>query len=120
MWARFQISQIVRNISDVDDGLTQERLAALMGMRRESVTEAAGRLQIDGCLRYHRGHIAVVDRTGLETHACECYEAVKRETDRLLAITHRHTHMTATLAAPDHVRSGRAARTAADLSTVCA
>jgi CRP-like cAMP-binding protein len=64
--------------------MTQELVASLLGVRRESVTEAAGKLQLAGFIRYRRGHIAVIDRTGLETRACECYGVVKRELSRLL------------------------------------
>jgi CRP-like cAMP-binding protein len=64
--------------------MTQELLAGMLGVRREAVTDAAGRLQAAGAIRYARGHIAVVDRAVLEEHACECYEVVKREYERLL------------------------------------
>ena len=63
--------------------LTHDRIAELMGVRRESVTQAARELKIAGCIRYQRGRISVLDRTILEARACECYEIVKRETDRL-------------------------------------
>lgn len=64
--------------------MTQELVASLLGVRRESVTEAAGKLQQLGYIRYRRGHIAVVDRHGLQHHACECYGVVKKELGRLL------------------------------------
>jgi CRP-like cAMP-binding protein len=64
--------------------LTQELVANTLGVRREGITEAAGKLQQAGYIRYRRGHITVLDRTGLEDHACECYDVVKREFDRLL------------------------------------
>jgi CRP-like cAMP-binding protein len=64
--------------------LTQELIADSLGVRRESVTEAAGKLQKAGLIHYSRGHIAVPDRTLLEARACECYAVVKREYDRLL------------------------------------
>ncbi len=64
--------------------MTQELIASMLGVRREGVTEAAGKLQDLDVIRYSRGHITVVDRLGLEAHACECYEVVKRESDRLL------------------------------------
>jgi CRP-like cAMP-binding protein len=64
--------------------MTQELVASMLGVRRESVTEAAGKLQQVGCIRYRRGHIAVVDRQGLQTRACECYAVVKQELGRLL------------------------------------
>lgn len=64
--------------------MTQELIANMLGVRREGVTEAAGRLQEAGLIRYHRGQIEVLDRPGLERRVCECYEVVKRESDRLL------------------------------------
>ena len=64
--------------------MTQELLASMLGVRRESITEAAGRLQSAGYLRYHRGHISVLKRSGLETRACECYGVVRKELARLL------------------------------------
>lgn len=65
--------------------MTQELVAVTLGVRRESVTEAAGKLQRAGFISYRRGHIAVVDRSELETHACECYAVVKKELGRLLS-----------------------------------
>jgi CRP-like cAMP-binding protein len=65
--------------------MTQELVASMLGVRRESVTEAAGNLQNAGYIRYRRGHIAVLDRKGLETHTCECYGVVKKELGRLLS-----------------------------------
>jgi Mn-dependent DtxR family transcriptional regulator len=56
----------------------------MLGVRREGVTEAAGRLQADGLIKYTRGHIKVLDRARLEKRVCECYAVVKREYDRLL------------------------------------
>jgi CRP-like cAMP-binding protein len=64
--------------------MTQVMVASLLGVRRESVTEAACRLQDGGYIRYRRGHIVVVDRHGLASRACECYEVVKRELARLM------------------------------------
>lgn len=64
--------------------LTQERIAELIGVRREGITEAAGRLEAAGLVRLSRGHISVLDRAGIEARACECYAAVKRECERLL------------------------------------
>ena len=65
--------------------MTQELVAGMLGVRREGITEAAGKLQHAGFIRYRRGNIAVLDRSGLETHACECYAVVKKELDRLLS-----------------------------------
>ena len=64
--------------------MTQELIASMLGVRREGVTEAAGRLQKAGLIRCHRGSITVLDRVGLEHCSCECYVVVKREYDRLL------------------------------------
>lgn len=64
--------------------MTQELIANMLGVRREGVTEAAGKLQRLGVIEYRRGHIVVLDRAKLEHLSCECYAVVKRETDRLL------------------------------------
>lgn len=64
--------------------MTQELIANMLGVRREGVTEAAGKLQRAGLIHYSRGHITVTDRAGLEARACECYAVVKKEFDRLL------------------------------------
>ena len=64
--------------------VTQEVVAGLLGVRREAVNEAASTLQQLGLIAIRRGHIRVLDRPGLMANACECYLAVKRETDRLL------------------------------------
>jgi CRP-like cAMP-binding protein len=64
--------------------MTQELIANMLGVRREGVTEAAGRLQDLGLIHYSRGRITVLDRPGLEERVCECYAVVKREYDRLL------------------------------------
>jgi CRP-like cAMP-binding protein len=65
--------------------MTQELIANMLGVRREGVTEAAGRLQGYGYISYRRGHITVLDRAGLEGHVCECYAVVKTEFGRLLS-----------------------------------
>ncbi len=64
--------------------MTQELVASMLGVRREGITEAAGMLQHAGLISYRRGHIAVLDRAGLETRACECYAVVRNELRRLL------------------------------------
>lgn len=64
--------------------MTQELIANMLGVRREGVTEAAGHLQKAGLIQYSRGKITVIDRKGLEERVCECYQVVKRETDRLM------------------------------------
>ncbi len=64
--------------------MTQELIANMLGVRREGVTEAAGKLQEAGLIRYTRGRITVLDRVRLEQRVCECYAVVKKEMDRLL------------------------------------
>ena len=64
--------------------MTQELIANMLGVRREGVTDAAGKLQKLGVIQYSRGKITVLDRPHLEALSCECYEVVKKETDRLL------------------------------------
>ena len=64
--------------------MTQDLIANMLGVRREGVTEAAGKLQYAGAIRYNRGHIEVLDRPHLETLSCECYDVVRREYARLL------------------------------------
>lgn len=64
--------------------ITQDLIANMLGVRRESITEAAGNLQKAGLIEYHRGHITVLKRAGLEARVCECYAVVKKEFDSLL------------------------------------
>ncbi|SDI48663.1 Crp/Fnr family transcriptional regulator [Pseudomonas panipatensis] len=68
--------------------MTQELIANMLGVRREGVTDAAGKLQKLGVIEYSRGHITVLDRAKLEALSCECYQVVKKETDRLLPYLH--------------------------------
>jgi CRP-like cAMP-binding protein len=63
--------------------MTHEMVSGILGVRRESITAAAGKLQRAGVLSYRRGHITVVERVGLEAAVCECYMVVKREFSRL-------------------------------------
>jgi CRP-like cAMP-binding protein len=63
--------------------MTQELIANMLGVRREGVTDAAGKLQKQGVIRYNRGQITVIDRPRLEQLCCECFAVVKRETDRI-------------------------------------
>ena len=72
--------------------MTQELVASMLGVRREGITEAAGKLQQAGLIRYRRGHISVLARAGLEARTCECYAVVKTEIHRLLSdVRHRQT-----------------------------
>ena len=70
--------------------MTQELVASMLGVRREGITEAAGRLKHAGLISYRRGHISVLGRDGLESRVCECYAVVKKELGRLLSdVRHR-------------------------------
>ncbi|HEY7985462.1 MAG TPA: Crp/Fnr family transcriptional regulator [Methylophilaceae bacterium] len=77
--------------------ITQELIANMLGVRREGVTEAAGRLQSYGYISYKRGHIKVLDRVGLEQDVCECYVVVKKEFARLLSDVRQRQPVAATL-----------------------
>lgn len=66
--------------------MTQELIASMLGVRREGITEAAGNLKNAGFINYRRGHITVLDRSGLETLSCECYQVVKKEFDCLFSM----------------------------------
>ena len=66
--------------------MTHERMSNMLGVRREGVTAGALRLQEAGIIRYARGHISVLDRSGLERNSCECYRVVKREYERLMPV----------------------------------
>jgi hypothetical protein len=67
--------------------MTQELIANMLGVRREGVTEAAGKLQAEELIEYSRGKITIIDRPGLEARVCECYAVVKKEYDRLLPLS---------------------------------
>ena len=84
---RWLLLSLDRLVSD-ELTMTQELIANMLGVRREGVTEAAGRLQRDGIINYTRGHITVLDRPKLELRSCECYKVVKDEFDRLLPTLH--------------------------------
>lgn len=64
--------------------MTQSLIADMLGVRRERVTQVAGKLQRAGLIAYQRGRIEIIDRQGLEARSCECYEAIHREYQRLL------------------------------------
>lgn len=88
--ARWLLMSHDRAISD-ELLLTHEYIAVMLGTRRAGVSEAAGKLQNDGVIKYKRGRIQIVDRKGLESISCECYRIVKREFDRLLG-SNGHIH----------------------------
>ena len=79
-WLLLSLDRLATN----ELSMTQELIANMLGVRREGVTEAAGKLQDAGLIRYNRGRITVLDRPGLEGRSCECYQVVKTEFDRLL------------------------------------
>ncbi len=81
-WLLFNLDLQVGNQLD----LTHELIASKLGVRREGVTEAAGKLQTEGLIQYRRGHITVTDRAGLEARACECYDVVRSECQRLFKL----------------------------------
>ncbi len=79
-WLLLSIDRLPTNVLD----MTQELIANMLGVRREGVTDAAGKLQGAGFIHYSRGRITVLDRPGLEGRVCECYAVVKKEFERLL------------------------------------
>jgi CRP-like cAMP-binding protein len=85
---RWLLIELDRVASD-ELAVTQQLIADMLGVRREGITEAAGKLHNDGLIHHSRGHIRVLDRKGLEARACECYGLVKREFDRLLPRLHQ-------------------------------
>lgn len=91
---RWLLLSVDRLASD-ELSMTQELIANMLGVRREGVTEAAGKLQKAGLIDYSRGHIKVLNRAGLEKKVCECYQVVKTEFDRLLPDLKRahHAHL---------------------------
>lgn len=83
-WLLFTLDRLSNN----ELTMTQELIASMLGVRREGITEAAGKLQDQGYIRYRRGHITVLNRQGLEKNACECYQLVRAEFSRLLQDIH--------------------------------
>ena len=80
-WLLLTLDRVTRN----DLTITQEQIANMLGVRREGITEAAGKLQDAGLIRCRRGQITLVNRAGLENAVCECYGVVKKEFARLLS-----------------------------------
>jgi CRP-like cAMP-binding protein len=80
---RWLLQTLDRSSSD-EVAITQEKIAAILGVRREAITDAAGKLQDHGIIRWWRGHVAVLNRSELAAHACECYAVVHAATSLLL------------------------------------
>jgi CRP-like cAMP-binding protein len=76
--------QMLDRSSSTEIAITQEAIAAILGVRREGVTDAAGQLQNLDIIKWRRGHVDVLNRAGLEAHVCECYATVRHATSRLL------------------------------------
>ncbi len=76
----------IDRVPDTELVMTQELVASILGVRRESVTDAAGKLQDMGCISYRRGHLTVLNRAALENRVCECYWVVKKENSRLMSM----------------------------------
>lgn len=87
-WLLLSLDRVQGNSLD----MTQDLIASMLGVRREGVTEAAGKLQRDGLIQYSRGHIKVIDRSRLEQNVCECYQVVKTEFARLLPFCNERPH----------------------------
>jgi CRP-like cAMP-binding protein len=77
--------QAIDRLSGRELVMTQELISNALGVRRESITEAAGKLKVAGCIMFRRGHISILDRRAIESRACECYSTVKTEMTRLSA-----------------------------------
>jgi len=80
-WLLLSLDRLIGN----ELSMTQELIANMLGVRREGVTEAAGKLQDQGAIVYKRGKITILDRLKVESLSCECYSVVKQESDRLLS-----------------------------------
>jgi DNA-binding transcriptional regulator YhcF (GntR family) len=89
-----QLSRMLLFISDRlpsnEIVMTQERIALMLGVRREGITEAAKILQQEGLIEHTRGHLKIIDRQGLESRACECYQVVRKEQARLFPSQQAH------------------------------
>lgn len=84
-WLLLSLDRLSSNQLD----MTQELIANMLGVRREGVTEAAGKLQKLGAIEYSRGKIKVLNRPQLERYSCECYAVVRKETERLVRLRSR-------------------------------
>jgi CRP-like cAMP-binding protein len=97
-WLLFTLDHLPTN----ELTITHELISNMLGVRREGITEIAGHLQHEGLISYRRGHITVLDRSGLEAHACECYNVVRKEFHRLLDDMGAHHCPPYNLAAANH------------------
>ena len=98
--------------------MTQEQLASMLGIRREAVTEAAGKLQQAGLISYSRGRIVIIDRPGLEARSCECYVAARSEYTKLIQPPTRNATLTRPRANPATLRMRAEARLALSLPEI--
>jgi CRP-like cAMP-binding protein len=87
------VLQMIDRTYSLEFAITQEELGHLLGVRRETVTDAAIRLQDLGLIKSRRGHISVLDRTGIASLCCECYATMREETARLLPNRHAARHV---------------------------
>jgi CRP-like cAMP-binding protein len=106
---RYLLSTLDR-LPSAELAMTQELIANMLGVRREGITEAAGKLQKKGLINYSRGHITVMDRPGLENQACECYQVVRQEFKRLLAPPPSHDTLSDFTAPPRSIHKVLPAR----------
>jgi CRP-like cAMP-binding protein len=106
---RWLLQHLDRQVDD-DMRVTHERIAGMLGVRREGVTEAALQLQREGLIRYSRGHIRVIDRRGLEQHSCECYRVVERAYEQLRSGSSARPRPAGSMERVSSIEGGRTAR----------
>ncbi|HET9932724.1 MAG TPA: Crp/Fnr family transcriptional regulator [Polyangiaceae bacterium] len=91
-----------------DFALTQDFLSQMLGVRRATVSEVAAQAQRDGLIRYHRGHMTIVNRKGLEERACECYSIIQAEFEQLIGDSSKNSLSRARVSLPSFSRAGKA------------
>jgi hypothetical protein len=91
-----------------DFSLTQDFLSQMLGVRRATVSEVAAQAQRDGLIRYHRGHMTIVNRKGLEERACECYAIIQAEFEQLIGEGNTNALTRARVYLPSFSRAGKA------------